>query len=157
MEERYGLRRAAAQDEEFLRRLFDETEESLKALPPELRRALMEMQYRGREMTYSAQYPELESWILCLQDGTAAGRHLVARQSNGFHEIDLAVLPEYQGRGLGRFALQELQRRARTEGVGVTLSLAKANPAERLYRRLGFELMDEDEVFRRMVWSGTEV
>jgi ribosomal protein S18 acetylase RimI-like enzyme len=67
------------------------------------------------------------------------------------------VLPEYQGRGLGRFALQELQRRARTEGVGVTLSVAKANPAERLYRRLGFELMDEDEVFRRMVWSGTEV
>ena len=92
-----------------------------------------------------------------MQDGTAAGRHLVARQSNDFHEIDLAVLPEYQGRGLGRFALQELQRRARTEGVGVTLSLAKANPAERLYRRLGFELMDEDEVFRRMVWSGTEV
>ena len=153
MEERYTLRRAAAQDKEFLRRLFEETEQSLQALPPELRGALMEMQYRGREMTYSAQYPEAESWILCLQNGTAAGRHMVARQPNGFHEIDLAVLPEYQGRGLGTFALQELQRRARAEGVGVTLNVAKTNQAERLYTRMGFEWISEDEVFRHMAWN----
>ncbi len=155
MEEMYRLRKANAEDEEFLRHLFNETEQSLQALPLELREALMEMQYRGREMTYSAQYPEAESWILCLQDGTAAGRHLVARQPNGFHEIDLAVLPEYQGRGLGTFALEQLQRRARAEGVGVTLNVAKANQAERLYTRLGFEWMGEDEVFCQMTWNET--
>jgi ribosomal protein S18 acetylase RimI-like enzyme len=157
MEEQYRLRRADAQDEEFLRRLFDETEQSLQALPSELREALMEMQYRGREMSYTAQYPEAESWILCLQNGTAAGRHLVAREPSGFHEIDLAVLPEYQGRGLGTFALQQLQRRARAEGVDVTLNVAKANQAERLYTRLGFERMSEDEVFRHMAWNEAKV
>jgi ribosomal protein S18 acetylase RimI-like enzyme len=157
MDEGHRLRRADAQDREFLRRLFEETEQSLQALPQELRGVLMEMQYRGREMSYKAQYPEAEGWILCLQDGTAAGRHLIARQPNGFHEIDLAVLPEYQGRGLGTFALQELQRRAMAAGVGVTLNVAKTNQAERLYQRLGFEWTSEDEVFRHMTWNEAKV
>jgi GNAT superfamily N-acetyltransferase len=156
MEETYRLRRATAEDEGFLRRLFAETHESLKTLPRQLQEPLIRMQYQGREMTYSARYPQAENWILCREDGTAAGRHLIARVQNSFHEIDLAILPEHQRRGLGTFALRQLQRRAEAEEIGMSLQVAKGSPAERLYRRLGFIPAGEEQIFRRMVWIQTK-
>jgi ribosomal protein S18 acetylase RimI-like enzyme len=57
-------------------------------------------------------------------------------------ELSLAVLPEYRGRGIGTALLTRLLEVARTRYGAVSLSAAEANPARRLYERLGFKVVD---------------
>jgi len=54
---------------------------------------------------------------------------------------DFSVLPEVQGRGVGRALLEELERRARDRGCAkLTLEVHDSNvEAKRLYARFGFE------------------
>jgi ribosomal protein S18 acetylase RimI-like enzyme len=53
---------------------------------------------------------------------------------------DLAVLPEFQSRGLGTRLLDEVERRARARGCcKITLEVHETNHgARRLYERFGF-------------------
>jgi ribosomal protein S18 acetylase RimI-like enzyme len=57
-------------------------------------------------------------------------------------ELSLAVLPEYRGRGIGTALLARLLGVARKRYGAVSLSVAEANPARRLYKRLGFKVVD---------------
>ena len=150
---RWHLRPATVQDEEFLRTLFAQTDVMLQGFPRELQTALLDMQYRGREMTYSTQYPQAMNFMICLEDGTPVGRHLVERKSSAFRGIDLAILPQWQGRGIGTRVLEDLARESRHAGAELSLRVVKGNPALRLYLRLGFEIAAADEVAYEMVWK----
>jgi ribosomal protein S18 acetylase RimI-like enzyme len=69
--------------------------------------------------------------ILNLQDAET-GRGLA------LHIVDLQVGPSHRGRGLGRWALEQVLARATPAGQRVDLRVAPDNPARRLYERLGF-------------------
>lgn len=53
---------------------------------------------------------------------------------------DLAILPDYRGRGIGRQLLRSVESKARQLGCGkLTLEVVEHNaPARRLYARVGF-------------------
>ncbi|WP_346665685.1 GNAT family N-acetyltransferase [uncultured Mailhella sp.] len=76
-----------------------------------------------------------------------------ARLSTGFGRIDdqtpelaVSVLKAHRGRGVGSALLRALIARLRRAGFAqVSLSVQKANPAVRLYRRLGFCVACEQE------------
>jgi len=56
----------------------------------------------------------------------------------------LAVDPKFRYRGLGALLLETLVQEARSEGKGrIFLEMRRGNPAERLYRRLGFQPVGE--------------
>jgi len=55
------------------------------------------------------------------------------------------VLPEYQGRGLGRLVMERLERHARAEGVE-TVELDVSLVSERFYDRLGYRLVKKDYI-----------
>jgi GNAT superfamily N-acetyltransferase len=148
----WRLRPASVEDEEFLRTLFAETNVALHALPPELQASLLDMQYRGRAMTYSTEYPQAKDSVVCLDHGTPVGRHLVERKTDGFRSIDLAILPQWQGKGIGTRILKDLAQESRQAGVKLSLRVVKDNPALRLYVRLGFDVVAEDEISYEMVW-----
>jgi ribosomal protein S18 acetylase RimI-like enzyme len=57
-------------------------------------------------------------------------------------ELAVAVLPGQEGRGRGTALMEALLRRAREEYPGIVLTVREANPAVRLYERLGFETID---------------
>jgi ribosomal protein S18 acetylase RimI-like enzyme len=60
-------------------------------------------------------------------------------------ELAISVLPEYKGRGIGTSLLNRLFELLRERGYRRTsLSVQKANPAARLYRRLGYEIIHEN-------------
>lgn len=59
--------------------------------------------------------------------------------------LQFQVLPEYQGKGIGRRVAGSIIERARLRGKRVTLTVLKANPAKRLYESLGFCVVGEDE------------
>ena len=57
----------------------------------------------------------------------------------------IEVLPEYQGKGISGFMINQLIRSAKKEGRDLRLHVFKINPARRLYSRLGFQIVDETE------------
>jgi ribosomal protein S18 acetylase RimI-like enzyme len=56
-------------------------------------------------------------------------------------ELSLAVLPAYRGQGLGTRLLNRLLVAAQLQVPALSLSVSADNPAVRLYRRLGFEIV----------------
>lgn len=63
------------------------------------------------------------------------------------HLHRMAVLPQMQGRGMGKAAIRALERRAAARGLrAVTLELdAEYEDAEAFYGRLGYRLLGEVE------------
>ncbi|TKA76990.1 hypothetical protein B0A49_01976 [Cryomyces minteri] len=55
----------------------------------------------------------------------------------------VTVLPECQGRGIGRALFEVVMRRADEEGVNCYLESSRAEPNMRIYERMGFKLARE--------------
>jgi len=143
---------AGADTQNFAYRLFahDKLAQFAAAGLPQSE-ALVEMQWRGRNLTYATQYPGAEDCIVSLEDGTPVGRYLLQKTQQFWRIVDLAILPEFRGRGIGTRLLEQLARQAATEGLAFTLRVEKDNPAIRLYVRLGFQVIGEDQISYEMV------
>lgn len=114
---------------------------------------LIEMQYRGRKLSYAEQYPGAENSILLDEDGTASGRLLVDHGANCWRIVDIAVLTGHRGKGLATMALKDCQWRCAEAGAKLELRVAPMNAARRLYERLGFRVTREDQAAVEMVWE----
>ena len=145
-------REALPSDGPLLRQLFEESVATPASLIGPQAAFLNDMQFRGREMSYTAQFPDAENHILCLADGTPAGRCFTARQPGALRVIDIAVLRAYRGRGIATSALQTLQRTAAAEIRNLCLRVSRDSPALRLYERLGFSCIASDELSFEMAW-----
>lgn len=67
-------------------------------------------------------------------------------------EVTVGVVPERRGTGVGRALLDELHRAAGERGIErLSLSVERANPARRLYERLGYEVIGGDDDADTMV------
>jgi ribosomal protein S18 acetylase RimI-like enzyme len=120
-------------------------------LPQPQAEQLVEMQWNGRNLTYAQQYPGAEDWVVSLMDGTAVGRYSLQKTAQGVRMIDLAILPEHRNCGIGTQVLQQVSGMiAATKGI-FSLRVEKDNPAQRLYARLGFTAINEDELAYEMV------
>ena len=156
MMERVTQRRAGSEDALLLYELFSTSravEFAAMGLTGEQYRPLLEMQYRGRAMTCAAQYPEAEDWIVCMEYGTAVGNYLLAGTSAGPRMIDLAVLPQWRGKGIGTQVLRQAAHRSAAAGEILSLRVMKGNQAMRLYTRVGFQVASEDETSCEMIWQ----
>lgn len=61
----------------------------------------------------------------------------------GTPELSIAVLPGHRGQGLGNRMLTALLEAIQPDYDAVTLSVSKNNPALRLYRRYGFQMVED--------------
>ncbi|TMD07287.1 MAG: GNAT family N-acetyltransferase [Chloroflexi bacterium] len=153
------LRPAVAADAEFLYRVFASTREhelALAGLPAAQIEALLRMQFAAQTHQYRAAYPGAEDSVI-LVDGAPAGRLRVFRDGEEILLLDIALLPEHRGRGIGRAAIQELQVEASAFGVPVCLHVARTNAATALYRSLGFQVEGGDDVYQAMTWTPAPV
>jgi GNAT superfamily N-acetyltransferase len=153
----YHLRRANKADDGFLLDLYAHgraAELSFSGMDAMQREIFLQMQFCARQASYLASYPEALDEIICLDDGTPAGRVLVYRTDGGMHLVDIAIVSARQGQGLGTQIIQALQQECREQGGELKLQVIKESAAERLYRQLGFAVMSEDSLRRQMVWNG---
>jgi ribosomal protein S18 acetylase RimI-like enzyme len=68
----------------------------------------------------------------------------VDRSERGIHLLDIAILPEFQNRGIGTTLLQRLAEECDREGKALTDYVDKGNErAMRLYERMGFRIKEE--------------
>ncbi|WP_339388543.1 GNAT family N-acetyltransferase [Vibrio caribbeanicus] len=59
--------------------------------------------------------------------------------------IQIQITPQYQGQGIGYQLIHQLIQQAQKSNLKVGLSVIKTNPALRLYKRLGFAIVDEKQ------------
>ena len=133
-------RPADGTDGDFLYRLYASTRaEEVAAFgwTAEMQESFLRMQFRARQQSYDAMYPESASAIL-LSDGAAAGAAIVWRGADEIRLLDIALLPEFRQRGLGALWINRLIGEARAAGLPLRLNVVRGNPAGRLYERLGF-------------------
>ena len=82
-----------------------------------------------------------------------AGRLYVDRRPDDIRIIDIALLPEFRGRGHRRRAARAAAGEAAASGRKLSIHVEIHNRAAALYARLGFEVVDEHGLYRRMEWT----
>jgi len=147
------LRAETGADRDFLRGLFDQVRaQELAGLDPALLRPLLDMQFMAQQQSYRQAFPGARFEIV-EADGVPAGRQVVARSDGALHLVDIALLAHWRGRGIGGALLRGLQQEAAGAGLPLRLQVALNNPAEALYRRLGFKETGMSGMHRAMEWE----
>lgn len=139
MPDAFTLRPAEASDDAFLFHLYASTRQDIaSALPPGLQREmLLRVQWMAQRSDYTARHGHGRHQLV-LVGGEPAGRLWVARGEGELRLVDVALLPRFRGTGLGTALLRALQAEATEARLPLRLSVARDNPARRLYARLGF-------------------
>jgi ribosomal protein S18 acetylase RimI-like enzyme len=142
----YRLRPAEPADEAFLSQLYADAhiDEFLPMrLPDADLKALLRMQFRAQRMGYARDFADAIDRIALAAEPSARpiGRLLVATRRDAIHLVDIALVPEARGRGVGTALLGELLENARRQGLPVRLQVRPGNPAFHLYSRLGFQVI----------------
>jgi len=140
--------RAAREDEAaLLLAIFAagrQTELDLLPFNPEKKAQFLRMQFQAQAQAYRSRYPQAD-YQLIEWEGQVIGRLLVAEQDDALFLVDIGLLPQFQGQGLGTALLTDLLAEAEARRLPVRLQVAGANPALRLYLRLGFQLVEPAE------------
>jgi ribosomal protein S18 acetylase RimI-like enzyme len=154
-----SLRPAQPDDEVLLFQLFAESQWQLEMLRANeaLWRSLIDMQYRGRKLSYDQVYASAEDSILCVPneagERAAVGRILVDKKPGVWRIVDVAVLAALRGKGLGTVAIRNCMDEAAAADARLELRVTPGNPARRLYERLGFTVVLEEPMDIEMAWN----
>jgi ribosomal protein S18 acetylase RimI-like enzyme len=149
------FRRIADADLGFLARVYASTRSEELATTPltgEQKAAFLAMQFQAQHAHYQKHYPEAD-WLVTTYAGEDIGRLYLERWPSQHRIIDITLLPEYRGRGLGEKLLRDLMDEAKAAGKAVSIHVEKFNPAMRLYRRLGFTIEEDKGVYDLMRWT----
>jgi GNAT superfamily N-acetyltransferase len=137
---RLTLRPVRVEDEAFLRRVYTGTREVELAVVPwneAEREAFLRQQFDAQDAYYREHYQPATFDVIEL-DGVPIGRLYVARRKDEIRVIDISLLPEHRGKGVGTQLLRGLLDEAAETGKRVSIHVEKHNPALRLYERIGF-------------------
>lgn len=152
------LRPVRDADAGFLFRLYASTRADEMALvdwSETQKQEFLQMQFRAQTNHYAEHYAHAHFDIIEL-DGEAIGRLYLDEQQSELRIIDIALLAEFRGRGIGRYYLETIIERARKQACSVTIHVEHNNPAMSLYRRLGFEKVEDKGVYWFMRWSAAD-
>ncbi len=140
------VRPATGDDESFLLAVYASTraaELAQTGWPRAQRDAFVEQQYAAQRSHYDANFADADLGVI-EADGEACGRVWVWRAPDQVRLLDIALLPDWQGRGVGEVLLGRLQAEAAERSVPLRHAVAADNVgARRFYDRLGF-VVEED-------------
>ena len=115
--------------------------------------AFLRMQFNVRQQSYKMQFPTAEHSIILI-DETPAGSIIVDRSPDHISLTDIAVLPQYQRRGIATQLLRRLQDEAAHAKKPLVLSVEKSNDrAFKLYKACDFEITGESTFSYSMQWN----
>lgn len=104
----------------------------------------------AKRADFAKRFGENEYFVIEAR-GTALGALCLERRTDAIYILELQLLPQYQGSGIGTDVIQGVIRDATRENLAVALSVVPANHrAKRLYERLGFEVTGVEPPFIRM-------
>lgn len=133
-------------DDPFLRNLYASTRlDELAGVgwSPAQVDGFLRMQFDLQRAHYRRYYPDA-SFLIVVLDGRPVGRLYVDYSPQDVRVLDISLLPDVRGKGVGRWLLGTVFEQADRLGAPVTLHVAVGSPARRLYERLGFRTVRED-------------
>ena len=149
-----SLRPATGADRGFLLRVYGATRADELALvdwTDEQKQAFVAMQFSAQDTHYRSHYANA-SFDVVLVDGEAAGRLYVDRGADDIRVIDIALLPDRRGAGIGSLLLRQLLDEAAATARKVSIHVEVDNRARRLYDRLGFVPVADRGLHLLMEW-----
>jgi ribosomal protein S18 acetylase RimI-like enzyme len=154
-----SLRPITPQDEDFLARVYASSraeELAVTGWPEEVKADFCRRQFDAQSAYYAQNYPRA-SFEIIERDGWPVGRLYVDRWENEIRIVDITLLPEFRGSGLGTKFLRDLQKEAKAAGKSLTIHVERFNRALALYQRLGFQQIEDKGVYLLMRWGGSDV
>jgi ribosomal protein S18 acetylase RimI-like enzyme len=152
------LREETDADADFVVALYTDTrwQELQQAQWPEAAvREFLAQQSRLQSDHYRLHYPGAELLLIERTGATPAtpiGRVYLRAGNDEVRLMDIALLASECGRGIGTALVVALQQETRRRGQRLTLHVEPNNPAQRLYRRLGFALIENRGIYDFLGW-----
>ena len=149
-----SLRDERPEDEPFLIALYASTREAELARVPwtEAQKAeFLRSQFALQRAHYRTHYHDADFCIIEAEE-RPIGRLYVQRGAKEIRLMDIALLPNWRGRGIGGACLRAVLREAQAANLPVTLHVEPGNPARRLYLRAGFRRVAELGFYQQLVW-----
>jgi ribosomal protein S18 acetylase RimI-like enzyme len=152
------LRRVTPADEEFLVAVYRSTRADELAPVPwtdEQKDQFVRWQYGLQRNEYQARFPNTDYRVILLNN-QPAGRIWVAEDELEIRLLDIAILQEFQNRGIGTALLKRLVQEATQLDKRLRHMVFVLNDsATRFYERLGFVVFEEQGAYKHMEWRAT--
>jgi RimJ/RimL family protein N-acetyltransferase len=148
------LRPATPEDEEFLLRVYASVRADELARVPwsdAQKEGFLRSQFAAQQLHYRTHNPGASHDIILL-DEEAIGRLYVARRDAEIRILDITIMPEHRGKGIGAPLIKSLMDEAEGAGKPLNIWVESYNPSHRLFERLGFLKVDDDRVNHLMEW-----
>lgn len=149
------LRPEQAADEAFLRQLYRRSrdhEMTRAGLDPELMRDFLDSQFLLQRRHYRTHYSTGGAFLLILRQDQPIGRLYTHWHDGEMRVVDITLLPDWRGQGIGTALLNAVKDLARARGGRVSLHVDPVNPAIALYQRLDFIAVDTSGASWRLEW-----
>ena len=148
------LRPETAEDESFLYELYASTraEEMALTLWTEQQKQEFLHQQCSRQLQHYRRHYGDASFDLILLNGESIGRLYVHRSPSEMRLMDISLLPQHRGRGIGTHLTRQLMDECQASNRKLTLHVEYNNPAQHLYERLGFLVAENKGIYFYMEW-----
>jgi ribosomal protein S18 acetylase RimI-like enzyme len=133
-------------DEPLLFALYATTRADEMVLVPwsdEQKHAFVYSQFQAQHNHYLSEYPNGKFQTINL-DNQKIGRLYVCESENAIHIIDLTLLPEFRGQGIGTQILTDILQTAEKP---VQIYLESFNQSINLFTRLGFQIISDEGIY----------
>jgi ribosomal protein S18 acetylase RimI-like enzyme len=150
-----ALRSVTADDDEFLLEVYTSSrEEELAqvAWAEGQKEAFVRWQFEMQRREYDERFPDARYQII-LVDGRPAGRLWVGSDDKEIRLLDIALLTEFQNRGIGTLLVRMLMNEASGSNKSLKhMVFALNSDAQRFYERLGFVVTEDVGAYKHMKW-----
>lgn len=134
----------------FLRSVYASTREHEMSLlthwSHEDKEEFLKHQFDSQHSHYQKYFGDAVYDIIVLA-GIPVGRLYLREKEDEILIIDIALLPGYRRRGIGRFILKGILKNALEKQKPVRIHVEKNNPALTLYTNLGFKEIEDKGVY----------
>ena len=142
----------------FLKELYASSRaEELAAagMTEEQQKMFLAMQFEAQHNYYHDKFSEA-AFELILGDSEPIGRRYIDVRADELRILDLVLLPEHRGKGIGTRLLAELQHEGSEKQLPVRIILQAAERSRSLFERLGFQPIEEDGPNTLLEWRSKE-
>lgn len=113
-------------------------------------------QFDMQRREYFTRFPDADYRVIVV-DQQPAGRIWVGTDDQQIRLLDIALLPQFQNRGVGTALLKRLMVEAENAGKALRhMVFVLNNDADRFYERLGFKKIEDFGAYKHMEWRKEE-
>ncbi len=145
---RVTRRQVCPADDALLLRLYAasrESELSQVQWPAEQKHAFVAMQFEAQRRHYQLTYPNGSHQVICADDAPV-GRIWSCELSDELRIMDITVLPDFRGRGIGSSVLREIVAESERLEKPLRIWIETWNPSQIIFQHFGFVPVGNDGV-----------